>query len=132
MGKKRIGVDNLDTAICPASGKVYADGSIILTSGALDELENAASPLSTAPSPKPWRPAPDSAGGLSARLHVSGLPRGPTRGVGDLESLVLAVAGAIKADCHISDPEQLKTVSCQAIATIRTPCTTDNIWRACS
>jgi len=120
MGKKRIGVDNLDTAICPASGKVYADGSIILTPGALDELKKRGIAVVHGPKPEAMAAGHEDAPtacppGCTCPACLAAL----LAGAGDLESLVLAVAGAIKADCHISDPEHLKTVSCQAIATIR-------------
>ena len=52
MAKKLVGIDNLDAAICQASGKIYVDGSIILTPGAKDELIKRGIPIVYGPKPE--------------------------------------------------------------------------------
>ena len=119
MGKKLVEVSNLDSVIC--DGKVYADGSIILTPGAKDALSKRGIAIVYGS-----RPAGCEAG---ADAHAACCPAGCTcpacaalaacQGATSVESLVVAVTEILKNQYHITDAEQLKTVSCQVLKTIR-------------
>jgi len=102
MGKKLVGVDGLDAAVCHASGKMYVDGSIILTPGAKDELTRRGIAVVYGPNPHAPQCAPD------ARACPPGL-----------EDLILAVSGILKTQYGIEDPEQLRAMSRQVVDTIR-------------
>ncbi|MBI4806553.1 MAG: hypothetical protein HY795_15105 [Desulfovibrio sp.] len=104
MGKKLVGTDNLDEAICQATGKVYADGTIILTPGAKDELSKRGVPIVYGPAPE--------------RAECAPTPMAEAASPG-LEKLVLAVSAILNTQYGIKNPEQLKVLSCQVVKTIK-------------
>lgn len=121
MGKILVGVDNLDTAICQASGKVYADGSLILTPGAKDELGKRG--IAIVYGPRPESMDCGTQNGSAACPPGCTCPACIVRAAGKegatMESLVLSVTEILKNQYHITDPEQLKTISLHVLKTIR-------------
>ena len=102
MGKKLVGIDNLEAAIC--QGKIYVDGTIILTPGAKDELTRRGIPIV-------YGPKPEAVECGSAPAAEASAPA--------LENLLLVVAGILKNQCGVNDPEQLRALSCQVVKTIK-------------
>lgn len=112
MGKKLVAVDNLESWICRESGKIHVDKSMILTPGAKDELSRRGIEIvyvSGNCAPTACRPgcACDACAG---RVDAD---RPET------ERLILAVAGILKEEYGITDPERLKNLSCHMVRTIR-------------
>jgi len=104
MGKRLVEAANVETAICPATGAVYADGTIILTPGAKDELTRRGIPVVYGPRPEAARCAP----APSAESPEQGL-----------EPLLRTVAGILQSHYKIRDPEQLKSLSRHVAEVIR-------------
>jgi len=104
MGKRLVEAANLDTAICPATGTVYADGTILLTPGAKDELARRGIPVVYGPGPAASACAP--------------APCAECPGQG-LEPLLRTVAGILQEHFGITDPEQLKSMSRQVVDVVR-------------
>ena len=102
MGKKLVGIDNLEECICQTSGKIYADGTIILTPGAKDELTRRGIPIVYGPKPEAVECAP-ATGAVAPGL----------------ENLVCAVSGILSKQYGITDPEQLQAMSCLVVKTIK-------------
>lgn len=102
MGKRLIEAGNLESAICPATGTVYVDGTVILTPGAKDELTRRGIPVVYGP--KPEAAACAAAAALAAP---------------SLEMLVESVAGILRDHYGVNDPEQLRTLSHQMVAIIK-------------
>ena len=118
MGKKLIQAGDLDSVICRATGKVYADGSIILTPGAKDELSRRGVAIVYGPK----------SGDAGCAAAAAGCPVGCTcpacsgKSALDcttLDALTRSVSEMLKNNCHITDEEQLKLLSRQALQTIR-------------
>jgi len=114
MGKKLIGIENLDAAICQASGKLYVDRTIILTPGAKDELARRRIPIVY----ESW---PEAAGCACASAPPPRPAAGPAAcsAAPGVEQLRHAVAGILKGHYGVSDPEQLEAMSRQVIETIK-------------
>ena len=118
MGKKLIQAGNLDSVICRETGKVYADGSIILTPGAKDELSRRGVAIVYGPK----------SGDAGCATPAAGCPAGCTcpacskKSVLDcttLDALTRSVSAMLKNHYHITDEEQLNRLSRQALQTIR-------------
>jgi len=116
MAKKLIQAGDLDCVIC--NGKVYADGSIILTPGARDELSKRGVDVV-------YGPKPESAACVET---VAECPAGCTcpacagksaLNCTTLDALTRSVSEILKNQYHITDEEQLRRLSRQALQTIR-------------
>lgn len=107
MGKKRVGVDNLESFMGKDSGAFYMDGSVILTPGAKDELSRRGIAIIYGPRPESDDHAPAACG------------EGDCGAESGAERLALAVAGILQERYGITDPEQLRKLSCHVVETIR-------------
>ncbi len=124
MKKKLVGVECLNEYICQSSNKLYADGSIILSPGAKDELAKRGVTIV-------YGPRPDAAQGCPpgctcpACMAAQACPHGCTCAEctatmdKDLERLFYAVAAMLKTEYGITDHEQLKKISCQVVKTLK-------------
>ena len=114
MKKTLVGIDNLEAYICQTTGKLYADSSVILTSGAKDELSKRGVAIVYGPKPDVY-------------AHAGACPAGCTcaactaakSACADIENLLISVAAVLKKHYGVNDPEQLKTMSCQIVKTIK-------------
>jgi hypothetical protein len=104
MAKKLVGIDSLDEAICQADGKIYVDHTVILTPGAKDELIRRGIPIVYGTKPEAEQCAHAPAAGASTQV---------------LENILQAVTKILGEQYHITDPGQLKAISCQVIKTIK-------------
>ena len=112
MQKTLVRADNLDEFLCRAEARIFVDNStMILTPGAKDELSKRKIAIV-------YGPCPNAA---SCTLHES-----PASSLGSclannpgMESLLVGLAATLKKDYGISDPEQLKDYSLQALQTIK-------------
>ncbi len=136
MKKTLVQLNNLEEHICRAHNKVYADGSIILTPGAKDELARRGIAVVTGGNSDPAR-AVDLCADWAACAHAgscaraaasgcrdaSGLPSIKTfvtgNGEADIENLLLGLAAILKNDYGVDDPKQLKELSLRALTVIK-------------
>lgn len=129
MKKELICVENLDAFIRKQDGKLYVDQGRILTPGAKDELARRGVSIVYGPEPAP-EPAPVAACQTAAPCRgCCGTGRtfyvGPEEGssslaaAGSLESLSIAVASMLKKQYGVTDPEQLRAMTIEALKTIR-------------
>lgn len=118
MAKKRVGVDNLESFICKESGSLHMDGSLILTPGARDELSRRGVAVVYGPRPESGSCAP-AAGACPPGCTCAACTAGAGTEASGAERLVLAVAGILKDRYGITDPGQLRTLSCHVVETIR-------------
>lgn len=106
MKKQLITVDNL-AEFCAPDGKLYLDGSKILTPGAKDELSRQHVEIvygSNAPGAcPPGCTCPACSGNAKPGL----------------DSLMLGMAALLKTEYGVTDPEQLKALCLQAVKTIK-------------
>ena len=128
MKKELICVENLDAFICRQDGKLYVDRDRILTPGAKDELARRGVSVVYGPEPA-QEPAPAAACQPSGPCRgYCGTGRtfyvGPEEGsalstAGSLESLSIAVASMLRKQYGVTDPEQLRAMTIEALKTIR-------------
>ena len=109
MKKKLVGIDNLEAYICQTTGKLYADSSVILTSGAKDELSKRGVAIVYGPKPDTYAHAGCTCAACTAAKSACA----------DLENLLISVAAVLKKQYGVNDPEQLKTMSCEIVKTIK-------------
>ncbi len=127
MKKELICVDNLDAFICKQDGKLYVDQGRILTPGAKDELARRGVSVvyGPEPAPEPETPSCQPVGpcrgccGTGRTFYV-----GPEEGsalsmTGSLESLTIAVASMLKKEYGVTDPEEIRAMTIEALKTIR-------------
>ncbi len=124
MKKELICVNNLDAFICKQDGKLYVDKGRILTPGAKDELARRGVSVVYGPEPAPVvqeQPAAPRRGccGISKTFYV-----GPEEGTafsmpGSLESLSIAVASMLRTQYGVTDQEQIRAMTIEALKTIR-------------
>lgn len=155
MGKKLVGVNCLDEHICQSSKKIYADGSIILTPGAKDELKNRGISIVYGPKPEPEESAPqkeaekESSDTCNAEESVDTCEEAACsanqeekaeqkescehketadeneckeevcNAISDAESLILAIAGMVKKEYGITDPQQMFEISSKVVEIIK-------------
>ncbi|ABB40065.1 hypothetical protein Dde_3271 [Oleidesulfovibrio alaskensis G20] len=113
MKKKLVGVECLNEYICQSSNKLYADSSVILTPGARDELSRRGVTVVYGPRPESGEaPAACPPGCTCPACTAAKADSG-------LEQLLFAVAAMLKTEYGITDPEELKNLSCQALRTIK-------------
>ena len=109
MKKTLIQLANLDEFICKASGKIYLDGSKILTAGAKDELAKRGIGIVYE------RSAPS-----VANVKDAGKTCPARTGEQDaLESLLISVAALVKKECGMTNPIELREKRIQMVQTIR-------------
>lgn len=102
MGKQLVCVDNLDSIICPTTGRAYADGSVILTPGAKDELSRRGVAIVYGP-----RPATCPSGCTCPAC------------TGGLEPLLQAVTAILRQHHPDCDDARLRTLGLQVLNTLR-------------
>lgn len=120
MKKKLVEKDGIDACICKATGKVYVDGSIILTAGAKDELSKRGIAIVYGPKPETAACPPGcTCEACAAKAHSC--PPGCTCAActADLERLMLGVAAMLKTEYGVDDLEKLQAISWQVAKTIR-------------
>ncbi len=126
MKKKLIEVCNLDDYICQTTGKIYIDGTLLLTPGAKDELSKKGIGIVYGPKPEtevhasePHQEDPHAdAHADEHNTHGHGHDDHKGKAVEDLEGLLLAVAAMLKNQYGVTDPEELKKLSCQVVKSI--------------
>lgn len=127
MKKELICVDNLDAFICKQDGKLYVDQGRILTPGAKDELARRGVSVvyGPEPTPEPAAPSCQPAGPCrgccgTGRTFYVGPEEGSTLSMaGSLESLTIAVASMLKKEYGVTDPEEIRAMTIEALKTIR-------------
>lgn len=140
MGKILVTVKNLADHICHADGKLYMDGSLILTAGARDELKTLGITVVYGKRPEPAVCPPGCtcpACIKAAQAPEPQVPEAPVRACPPgctcpactraaqtceataFETLILAIAGILKSQYGITDPAQLMGISSQVVKTIR-------------
>ncbi|UZP66783.1 hypothetical protein N1030_14365 [Desulfovibrio mangrovi] len=124
MKKKLVEKDGIDACICKATGKVYADGSIILTAGAKDELSKRGITIVYGPKPETAACPPGcTCEACTAKAHACPpdctCPACTAAAEADLERLMLGVAAMLKTEYGVEDLEQLQAISWQVAKTIR-------------
>ena len=118
MGKKLIQAGDLDSVICRETGKVYADGSIILTPGAKDELSRRGVGVVYGPKPAGAGCA-EAAASCPAGCTCPACSGKPALDCTTLDALTRSVSEMLKCQYHITDEDELRRLSRQAIRTIR-------------
>jgi hypothetical protein len=98
MKKRLIGTHNLEEWLCPTSGKVYMDGTTIMTAAARDELSRRG--IDVVQGAAPGAPSP-SRGEAAHGENASS----------DLERLLLGVAAILRDHYGVTDPGELKQLS---------------------
>ncbi|MDO5536486.1 MAG: hypothetical protein Q4F72_03010 [Desulfovibrionaceae bacterium] len=128
MKKELITADNLDAYICKADGRLYVCQGRLLTPGAKDELSKRHVCVVYGPEPQPAPAAPEPAAGScrsgcccgTGRTFYVGPEEGTSLSMADsLESLSIAVAAMLKSRYGVTDPEELRAKTVEALRTIR-------------
>lgn len=120
MKKELISVDNLDAYI-GKDNKVYVPKGTIITAGAKDELRKRGVALIYGDRPAP-EPAPAaSCGTCKPAPAPAPAPAGsvPTPAERNLESLSAAIADLLKTRYEVSNPEQIRLLTIEALRTIK-------------
>ena len=111
MKKELICVENLDAFICRQDGKLYVDRDRILTPDPAQEPAPAAAC-------QPSGPCRGCCG--TGRTFYVGPEEGSALSTaGSLESLSIAVASMLRKQYGVTDPEQLRAMTIEALKTIR-------------
>ncbi len=110
MKKKLVTVDNLEDYVCRASNQLHADSTIILTAGAKDELRKRGVAIVY---------GSGSAGSACHSMMNGASFLGLTGKAANMEELLLGVAAILKKEYGVTDPQELKALSLQAIKTIK-------------
>jgi hypothetical protein len=97
MKKQLIGTGNLEEWICSTSGKVYMDGTKIITAAARDECAKRGVAIVYGPAP-----------GDSACCRVNAAQAQAPPG---LESFLSGVAAILQSQYGVSDPVELEKLS---------------------
>lgn len=115
MKKTLVSVENLGRHICRDKAEIHLDGSKILTAGAKDELakRGIAVVYGSCPAGEACCPRGSLGAASSVVTSVAGAE------AAGLERLLLGVAAVLKTEYGIHDPEELKTLSLQAMQTIK-------------
>lgn len=127
MKKQLVEADNVAAFICQESGKLYADGSLLLTAGAKDELARRGIAIVYGAKPQTGASCPP--GCLCPGCAPKGCPPGCTcQGCAatecagqtpQAERLMLAVAVMLKEQYGIHDLATLKEMSMRVMLAIR-------------
>jgi len=113
MGKKLVGANCVEEYICQASGKLYADGTIILAPGAKDYLRDKGIAIVYGPKPEvvedaPVAEVPSATGAQDAEVASA-----------DDANLIVKVVLMLKNEFGITDPEQLITLSSKVVTIVK-------------
>ena len=122
MKKELISVENLDAFICRQDGKLYVSRNRILTPGAKDELHRRGVSVVSGEDPAPAvQPQAACRGGCGAgKTFFVGPEEGtPFTTASSLESLSIAVASMLRKQYGVTDPEQVRSMTVEALKTIR-------------
>ena len=119
MKKELISKDNLDAFISKDDGKLYLGKGRLLTPGAKDELTRRHVAIVYDEPPSSSAPAEQDGcrcGCGSATYYV-----GPEQGMQpkSLEQLARTVAAMLSREYGVTDPEQLKSLTIEALKTIK-------------
>lgn len=113
MKKYLVEVGNLDQFICQSTRKIYVDNAMLLTPGAKDKLAELGIPIVYGPAPK----------NLCCRSAVPGY-FGASSGKDvkenmELENMLIAIGAVLQKEYNVTDPEELKKLTCQIVTTLR-------------
>ncbi len=113
MKKYLVETSNLDQFICQATRKIYVDNTMILTAGAKDKLAELGIPIVYGPRPQ----------NLCCRSAVPGYfgaegSKAVNEGT-ELENMLIAIAAVLQKEYKVTDPEELKKLTCQIVTTLR-------------
>ncbi len=120
MKKVLISKDNLDSFICSEDGKIYVGPDKLLTPGAKDELARRKVAIVWGEAPNAQQQA-DPAGcrcGCGSTTFYVGPEQG-TMQPKSLAQLARTVAAMLSREYGVTDPEQLKNMTVQALKTIK-------------
>ena len=120
MKKELISKDNLDSFICKDDKKLYLGSDKLLTPGAKDELARRHIEIVYGEAPDSSMPVDQ--GGCRCGCGSATFYVGPEQGSiqpKSLEQLARTVAAMLSREYGISDPEQLKTLTIEALKTIK-------------
>ncbi len=113
MQKQLITVDNLEDFICKSSGKVYLDGTRILTPGAKDELSKRGVSVEFGPGCN--HPGTSCA----AASCGAGCASGTAANSHTNEDMLIAVAATLQNEYGVTDPDKLKSLSLELVQTLK-------------
>lgn len=122
MKKELITVDNLDSFLCAQDGRLYVNRNRMLSPGAKDELHRRGVTVVYDEEPTP---AVQSAGacrgccGAGRTFFVGPEEGSPLASAGSLESLTLAVASMLRRQYGVTDPEEVRRMTVEALKTIK-------------
>ncbi|HJD96435.1 hypothetical protein [Mailhella massiliensis] len=122
MKKELISVENLDAFICRQDGKLYVGKNRILTPGAKDELARRKVSVVYGEEPAPAEPvqAPCRGGCGAGKTFFVGPEEGAgLASAGSLESLSMAVAHMLRTQYGVTDPNEVRAMTVEALKTIR-------------
>ena len=120
MKKELISTDNLDSFICKEDGKLYVGPGRLLTPGAKDELARRHVAIVYGEQPLPAI-APQQEGcrcGCGSTTFYVGPEEGALKPK-SLEQLARTVAAMLSKEYGVSDPEQLRELTVEALKTIK-------------
>ncbi len=122
MKKELISVENLDAFICRQDGKLYVDRNRILTPGAKDELSRRGVSIVYGEEPAPAVQPEGACRGCCGAGKTFFV--GPEEGTSlasakSLESLSMAVAAMLRTQYGVTDPEDVRRMTVEALKTIR-------------
>lgn len=120
MKKELICVENLDAFICKQDGKLYLDRGRILTPGAKDELARRGVSIVYGPEPAPAASCRSCCGtGRTFSVGPEKEASSPVVMTKSLESLAIAVASMLRKQYGVTNPEQLRAMTIEALKTIK-------------
>lgn len=120
MKKQLLHADTLDDFICRADAKIFVDtATMILTAGAKDKLGERKISIVHGPCPNAATcglHAPSGKNALSGCVGSDCAGGGANAG---FERLLVGVAAMLQSEYGVTDPEQLKALSLQAVKVIK-------------
>lgn len=119
MKKELITVENLDAFICRQDGKLYVCRNRILTPGAKDELHRRGVSVVYGEEPAPAVQPEGGCCGAGKSFLVGSEEGTPLAAASSLESLSMAVAAMLRKQYGVTDSEQVRSMTVEALKTIR-------------
>lgn len=113
MKKELVEVRNLESFICQANARIYVDSNMILTPGAKDELSKKKITIV-----RDTTPDFTCCGAASCPARICN-PAGTKESDADMERLLYGVAAMVKEEYGIEDPQQLQSISCKIVDTLK-------------